>query len=68
MASYHVVLAWRHSGATRTAYLECTVAEPLSPATPGLVIDKLAGPSAQELSGIGLDLAARVPTNSLFAN
>ena len=49
----HVVVAWRHSGATRTAYLECTVAEPLSPATPGLVIDKLAGPSAQILISAG---------------
>ena len=49
----HVVFAWRHSSATRTAYLECTVAEPLSPATPGLVIDKLAGPSAQILVSAG---------------
>lgn len=49
----HVVIAWRHSGATRTAYLDCTVAEPLSPVTPGLVIDKLAGPSAQVLISAG---------------
>jgi hypothetical protein len=49
----HVVVAWRQSSATRTAYLECTVAEQLSPATPGLVIDKLAGPVAQILISAG---------------
>jgi hypothetical protein len=49
----HVVVAWRHSSVTRTAYLECTVAEPLSPVAPGLVIDKLAGPSAQILVSAG---------------
>jgi hypothetical protein len=35
-----------YSSVIRTAYLECMIAEPLSPVARGLVIDKLAGPSA----------------------
>jgi hypothetical protein len=49
----HVVIAWRHSSVIRTAYLECTIAAPLSPVARGLVIDKLAGPSAQILVSAG---------------
>lgn len=54
----HIIVAWRHSGFVRTAYLECTVAGPFSPVAPGIVIDKLAGPDAQPL------IAAGYPTNS----
>ncbi len=57
-AGDHIVVAWRHSGAIRTAYLECTVAAPVSPVTPGVVIDKLTGPDAQML------IAAGYPINS----
>jgi hypothetical protein len=54
----HIIVAWRHSGVVRTAYLECTVAGPFSPAASGLVIDKLRGTDAQAL------VAAGYPTNS----
>ena len=43
------MIAWRHSGVIRMAYLECTVAAPFSPLPPGFEIDKLAGPDAQVL-------------------
>jgi hypothetical protein len=45
----NIVVAWRHSGVTRTAYLRCQVAAPFSPRASGLVIDKLAYPGAREL-------------------
>ncbi len=49
----NILLAWRHSGVLRTAYLRCRVAAPLSPRAPGLVIDKLADPDAKVLSAAG---------------
>jgi precorrin-8X/cobalt-precorrin-8 methylmutase len=52
-AGDQIVLAWRHSGVVRTAYLRCQVAPPWSPFAPGLVIDKLAGPSARALISAG---------------
>lgn len=49
----HVVVAWRHFSNVRAAYLECTVAAPLSPVSPALVIDRLVGPGAQVLVSAG---------------
>ena len=57
----HIIVAWRHSGVIRTAYLNCTVAAPFSPVAPGLVIDKLTGPDGQML------IAAGYPMNSAGA-
>src|SRR6185295_1578392 len=56
-AGDHIVVAWRHPGSVRTAYLRCQVATPVSPLAPGLVIDKLADPGAEVLT------AAGYPTN-----
>ena len=60
-AGDHIVVAWRHSGAVRKAYLDCTVATPVSPVAPGIVIDKLTGADAQKL------IAAGYPMNSAGA-
>ena len=48
-----IVVAWRHSGIVRTAYLRCKVAAPFSPLASGLVIDKVAGPDAAVLCSVG---------------
>jgi hypothetical protein len=48
-----VLVAWRHDGKRRTAYLRATVAEPLAPRRAGAAIDALAGEAARELISAG---------------
>ena len=55
----NILVAWRRSGAVRTAYLRCRVAAPLSPREPGLVIDTLGDTAARAL------LAAGYPKNAV---
>lgn len=49
----YIVLAWRHPGGVKKAYLRCRVASASLPVMPGLVIDKLAGPDANSLVSVG---------------
>jgi hypothetical protein len=56
----HIVVAWRHSGVMRTAYLRCKVAAPFSPLAPGLVIDKLSDPDARVLISAGYPKVLRI--------
>ncbi len=53
-----ILLAWRHTNLVRMAYLQCTVAAPLSPIVPHLAIDRLTGANAAAL------MAAGYPSNS----
>jgi hypothetical protein len=48
-----IVVAWRHSGDVRLAYLRCRVAAPFSPTASGLVIDRLPAPEARALISAG---------------
>jgi|GEM_PF-3652258 len=48
-----IFVAWRHSADERKAYRQCTVAKPIMPVIPGLVIDRLIGPYAQQLVTAG---------------
>ena len=48
-----IVVAWRHPGRRRTAYLRCRVAHPLAPPAAGLVIDRIAGADARSLIEAG---------------
>jgi hypothetical protein len=48
-----IVVAWRHPGRPRTAYLRCRVAHPLAPADAGLVIDRIAGADADSFIAAG---------------
>jgi hypothetical protein len=52
-AGDRVVVAWRHAGNARTAYLCCRVAAPLFPVKRGLVIDKVSGLDAASLIAAG---------------
>lgn len=53
-----IIVAWRHSGGERTAYLRCRIAAPLRPLEPGLLIERLSGTDAAELITAGYPEAA----------
>jgi hypothetical protein len=48
-----IVVAWRHSGSRRSAYLRCRVGTPLKPLEPGVVIERLSGTDSQPLIAAG---------------
>lgn len=52
-AGDRILLAWRTPDARATAYLLCVVAEPLGPVELGMVIDRVTGPGAEGMVGIG---------------
>jgi hypothetical protein len=52
-----IVVAWRHPGNDRIAYLCCRAAPPISPVQSGLIIDRISGPDAASL------IEARYPAN-----
>lgn len=53
----HIIVAWRHSGVVRTAYLDCTIAGPFSPVASGQPLIAAGYPmnSVGEVEGIRLD-------------